>query len=51
MASVTETRLDHAARAAEKQRSRDEDAMALASGGKSVEELSDENGARQVLGE
>lgn len=45
MARQEELPLDPIARAAEKQRSRDEDARALASGEKSLEELSHENGA------
>lgn len=43
MTRVKETPLDQAARAAEKQRSRDEDARALASGEKTVEQLREEN--------
>lgn len=43
MARLKETPLDQAARAAEKQRSRDEDARALASGEKTVEQLREEN--------
>jgi hypothetical protein len=45
MARQVDLSLDPAARAAEKQRSRDEDARALASGEKSLEELWHENGA------